>query len=173
MTKSAFGIVAVVLMSFRLNAFEYARLSDALAVTLPAAALGATLYRHDRRGTEDFVRSAGVNLAATAALKYITNLPRPDGGRYAFPSGHTSVTFHAAGFIHRRYGLRYAMPLYIGATVTGYSRIRARRHRLRDVVAGAALGAVLGYTMTQPHGGVIVHAGTSKTPLGMTLSKRW
>jgi membrane-associated phospholipid phosphatase len=173
MTKSAFGIVAIAVMSFRLNAFEYARLSDALAVTLPAVALGATLYRNDRRGTEDFVRSAGANLAATATLKYITNLPRPDGGRYAFPSGHTSVAFHSAGFIHRRYGLRYAAPLYIGAAVTGYSRIRAHRHVLRDVVAGAALGAVLGYTMTQPHGGVIVYAGTSRAPLGVTFSKRW
>ena len=173
MTKSAFGVVAIILVSARMEAFDYGRFSDALAVTLPVAALGATLYRHDRQGTEDFLRSAGANLAATGLIKYTTDLARPDGGRYAFPSGHTSVTFQSAGFIQRRYGLRYAAPLYIGAAVTGYSRIRARRHSLRDVVAGAALGTILGYTMTQPYRGVAVHAGTSKTPLGVTLSKRW
>ena len=59
----------------------------------------------------------------------------------SFPSGHSSAAFFAATLLSNgRSGLVY----YPLATVVASSRVYVRIHHASDVVAGAALGAVLG-----------------------------
>ena len=84
------------------------RAGDVLAAAIPAAAFGMTFfYEDDREGTIQYAKSLGVTLVTTLALKEITNKERPDGDCCdAFPSGHTSVAFSGATFMHRRYGLK-------------------------------------------------------------------
>jgi membrane-associated phospholipid phosphatase len=173
MTKISFGAVVLLLLRLNGHATDYDRISDVLAATLPSLALGATLYLHDRNGTKDFAYSMGANLAATAALKYTIDATRPNGQKHSFPSGHTSVSFQSAAFVHRRYGWQYAAGMYAGAALVAYCRVQGRKHYVRDVVAGALLGAGLGYAMTRHYRGFEVQAGTSKTPIGLTLSKCW
>lgn len=55
-------------------------------------------------------------------------------------SGHTSKAFTVAGFIHKSYGWKYSIPACIGAVFVGYSRVKADKHFVEDVVAGAAIG---------------------------------
>jgi undecaprenyl-diphosphatase len=66
----------------------------------------------------------------------------------SFPSGHASSAFFAATFLARR--RRPATPLlFLLAGVVAMSRPYVRAHHTSDVVAGAALGTVLGLIARQ------------------------
>ncbi len=124
---------------------------DIILVALPAAVAGTTLVLKDKKGSWQFAKSFAMNAAVTLALKYGLNKRRPfDGGYQAFPSGHTSITFQAASFVHRRYGFKYSIPGYILAGWTGYSRINATRHDGYDVLAGAVVGIGSSFLFTTP-----------------------
>jgi undecaprenyl-diphosphatase len=60
----------------------------------------------------------------------------------SFPSGHATSAFCAAGLLSEDDRLR---PIYYGlAVVVASSRVHVRIHHASDVVAGAAIGALLG-----------------------------
>jgi len=122
------------------------KIGDILAIAIPAVAYGSTFYMDDEEGREQFYWSYGTTMASTVALKYTVREKRPDTNtRDSFPSGHTSSSVSGAVFIHKRYGFAYALPAYLGAIYTGYSRIHVNRHHPRDVLAGAVIGAVSGW----------------------------
>jgi membrane-associated phospholipid phosphatase len=73
-------------------------------------------------------------------LKYAVNRSRPDGGRYSFPSGHTSSAFATADVLLQRFGWKVGLAAYAGAAYVGASRISERQHYLSDVLFGAAIG---------------------------------
>lgn len=64
----------------------------------------------------------------------------------SFPSGHTTASFAVASVIANQYRDYKWVPItaYSVATLAGLSRIYDNRHWLSDVVAGAALGIVIG-----------------------------
>lgn len=110
-------------------------------IVVPAAALTATLLKGDKQGTWQFTKGFLLNQGTTYVLKVALNKPRPKGnGDNAFPSGHTSTTFQAASFIHKRYGFKYSIPAYAIAGFTAFSRIDADKHDGWDVLAGAVVG---------------------------------
>ena len=144
------------------------------------AALGVLFLASSRRGqgTAAFAEDATViaeavtlTSAATEWTKILFHRPRPflyvststgpssaDDGR-SFPSSHTSLAFAAAAayasVLHRR-GLAGRDQLRIGAmfaaaTATGILRVVAHRHFPTDVVAGAALGFAIGWTVPALH----------------------
>ena len=125
---------------------------DLLMFGLPMVAGSATLFKEDREGSKQFIRSLAFNLAMTTGIKFAINKPRPEGATdgHAFPSGHTSTSFHAASFIQRRYGWKYGGPAYALATYVGWSRLEADRHDEWDVLAGMALGIGSTYLFTTP-----------------------
>jgi len=119
------------------------KIGDFLASAIPAVAYGSTFFMDDEEGREQFYWAYGATMATTVALKYTVREKRPDTDtRDSFPSGHTSSAVSGAVFIHKRYGFGYALPAYLGAIYTGYSRIHVNRHHPRDVLAGAAIGAI-------------------------------
>ena len=108
---------------------------------VPAAAFTITLLKEDRQGTWQFTKGFLLSGAITYGLKVGINKPRPhDNGDHAFPSGHTSTTFQAASFIHKRYGFKTSIPAYAIAGFTAFSRIDAERHDGWDILAGAVIG---------------------------------
>lgn len=125
---------------------------DIILLALPASAALSSVVMKDKKGFWQFTKSFATNIAITGALKYTINKRRPfnDGGQ-AFPSGHTSITFQAASFIHRRYGFKYSIPGYLLAGWTGYSRIYATRHDGYDVLAGAVVGIGSSFLFTTPY----------------------
>ncbi|WP_245583440.1 phosphatase PAP2 family protein [Salinimicrobium terrae] len=124
---------------------------DGTLFLIPASAVATTLILEDYEGTWQFTKSAALNLAVTGAAKVLINKDRPfKGGGYAFPSGHTSVTFQSASFFHRRYGFKYSIPAYLLAGYTGFSRIHATRHDGWDVLAGAVVGIGSTWFFTNP-----------------------
>ncbi len=146
---------------------------DALRIAIPAAAYGATFLADDAEGRRQLYFSFAANMAATYALKYAVNKERPNGEPYSFPSGHTSVSFQGASFVHIRYGLMYAGPLYLGAAFTGYSRVDAEKHYVEDVLAGAALGVLCSMLLADRHHDLALMPFVEPGALGLRVDARW
>ena len=121
-----------------------------VAIAIPAIAYGSTYYMDDKPGRQQFYRAFGTNAAATYGLKAVIDKERPNGDdNKSFPSGHTSAAFQGASFIHKRYGLEYSIPAYVGAGFVAYSRLEADEHDAVDVLAGAALGVASSWYFTK------------------------
>jgi membrane-associated phospholipid phosphatase len=89
--------------------------------------------------------------ALTQSLKFAVDRRRPDGGRYSFPSGHTSSAFAAATVIAHEYGTKAGIAAYAGAAYVGLSRLSENRHFASDVAFGAAIGLVSARAVTLGH----------------------
>jgi membrane-associated phospholipid phosphatase len=97
------------------------------------------------------------------ALKSITGRSRPytEEGSLRFrpfqyqddyvslPSGHSALSFALSTVLSRRIHNRYAsLALYSISTLTAISRVYEDEHWLSDSVLGAAIGTVIGLTIT-------------------------
>lgn len=129
------------------------RFGDAMELLLPAAAAALTLHRDDTEGLQQLLLSGALSVGATEVLKRAVNSPRPDGSKGGFPSAHASVVFVSAAYVHERYGLQWALPMYGLATLAGYSRVRTHNHYARDVVGGALIGMSSAFLVTHPLSG--------------------
>ena len=128
---------------------------DVLHVLIPSTAFAMAELRDDSEGRSQFLKSFLVNIGTTTTLKLLVGRERPDGSdRRSFPSGHTSMAFQGASFIHFRYGGLPALAALGGAVFTGYSRVYADKHYIGDVVAGAALGTLASFLLTDRFRGV-------------------
>lgn len=88
----------------------------------------------------------------TIGLQFATHRGRPDGsGHTSFPSGHTSGAFALATVTEVLYGPWYGVPAYVLAGLVGVSRIDSNRHVTTDVLAGAALGTLIGLGTAKFH----------------------
>jgi membrane-associated phospholipid phosphatase len=155
-----------------LHADTVETIGDIFRVLIPSVAYGATYYFDDSEGREQFYKSFATNLALTYALKYTTDKKRPNGDNYSFPSGHASVTFASSTFIHKRYGLDYALPAYLASIYTGYSRVESDNHYTIDVVAGSILGALSSYFFTTKYKGYLIKPKINGTIFGFTFTKQ-
>jgi membrane-associated phospholipid phosphatase len=125
---------------------------DVLRLAIPAAAWTMTFRRDDNAGRRAFYKSFAANVLGTHVLKEIVDKERPDGtDDRAFPSGHASMAFQGAAFLHRRYGLRRAWWAYALSTYVGWTRVDADEHEAVDVAAGAAVGIASAFLLTQPN----------------------
>lgn len=144
---------------------------EALNILLPAAALGATfLVEDESEGTWQFLRAAVVAELTTELLKTTIDKERPNGDCCtAFPSGHATRAFYAAGFIDERYGRRYGLPAYALAAVVAWSRVDADQHDEADVIGGALVGWLSARYFTSPRVEVRPMAGAP----GLALAWRF
>ncbi len=127
-------------------------LGDILAVTLPLATYETTIYNQDKEGQSQFYKSYRATIATAVVLKYAIKEERPDkSNNRSFPSGHTASAFAGAGFIHKHYGLKYAIAPYILATYTGYSRVHSNKHHTHDVIAGATIAMLSNWYFVKPY----------------------
>jgi membrane-associated phospholipid phosphatase len=128
------------------------RIGNALQYVVPAAAAGLSLYQRDTDGLKELAYSLALAQGTTEALKHIVNSPRPNGSGRGFPSGHASLVFASAGYVHQRYGIERALPFYGLAAVTAYSRVHTHHHFTKDVVGGAVVGVGSAFLLTHPLG---------------------
>ena len=148
---------------------------DVLTLLIPAVALGSTLYMEDTNGSIEFLKAYGSTAAATQILKYTVREQRPNNSDSytSFPSGHTSSAFSGASFIHKRYGFTYAIPAYLGAIYTGYSRVKAEKHYTHDVIAGALLGIGFSWYFVSPYKNFQVTPVVDTDTYGVQFNYKW
>ncbi len=125
---------------------------DILQFALPATALASTfMYESDDKPHWQFLKSYAVTLITVHSLKRIIDKPRPNGGHYSFPSGHTASSFSGAAFLQRRYGWKIGIPAYLVASFVGYTRIKARKHDIYDVIGGASIAIASNLLFVKPN----------------------
>lgn len=124
---------------------------DILQIGIPCLALAVA--KGDSKGEEQLSKSVIITGIITHSLKRTIRKKRPNSKsneRNSSVSGHTSLAFSGASFLHRRYGIRESLIPYIGAVFVGYSRIKTKQHRISEVVAGAAIAEVTSFFMVTP-----------------------
>jgi membrane-associated phospholipid phosphatase len=86
-------------------------------------------------------------------LKEITQVQRPDSNeRDSFPSCHATAAF-AVATVQSHYHPDSALLWYSGATLISASRLNLNRHRVSEVLVGAALGYFTAkLELSQKHG---------------------
>jgi membrane-associated phospholipid phosphatase len=76
----------------------------------------------------------------------------PDGSHsasgYSFPSGHSAITFATATVFQEHLGWKFSVPTYTLATYVAMSRLHDNVHFASDVVFGAAVGVIVGRSVT-------------------------
>lgn len=125
-------------------------------IALPAAAIIATILHEDKEGGWEFAKAYGATLATVYLLKVSINRPRPSGGDWSFPSGHTASAAVGAAYLQRRYGWEYGIPAYLVTGLVAYSRVEAEAHYASDVIAGAAIGIIYNFIFTDRYHAVQV-----------------
>ncbi len=125
------------------------------------------------RGYEEghkLMRTALVSLEAQLSTeglaglaKFAVGRARPDAGEgtqsydpfegfdKSFPSSHAARTFAVAAVFADAYPQPIPFLAYAGAALISLSRIHLNEHFASDVVAGAALGIVIGKTLSRRH----------------------
>lgn len=147
---------------------------DDIQIILPAIAGLTTVVLRDWEGLKQIVIGGGLTVAIVHATKYTVGSMRPDNSTpNSFPSGHTASAFYGPGFVHFRYGFKYAVPLYVGAFYVGYTRLLADRHWAGDVFFGATASLVMNTIFTTPYHGVQVKAGAAGGGMSIALEYTW
>ena len=148
---------------------------DILTLLIPAIGIGAAVALEDQEGQIEFLKAYGSTAAATQILKYTVRAPRPNDSNSitSFPSGHTSSAFSGASFIHKRYGISYAIPAYIGAVYTAYSRVYADKHYTKDVIAGALLGIGFSWYFVSPYENLQITPTVDNDAYGVQFNYKW
>ena len=124
---------------------------DVIQITIPVTSLLIAFGKDDTEGMKQLFYSVAASTAATWGLKLAFNKKRPKGGKYSFPSGHTSLAFSGASFLGMRYGAAYGVPSIGAASYVGYTRVHARRHYWGDVIGGGIIGGLSGFLFTTPY----------------------
>lgn len=115
---------------------------------IPGAAAVFSLCCQEEPDKEGFMQlgtSVLVTVGIVQGLKHAIDRERPNGEDHAFPSGHSAAAFSGASYLHYRYGWQYGTPAYLAASVVGYSRIKADKHFVSDVIAGAAIANLVSF----------------------------
>ncbi|UOD35686.1 phosphatase PAP2 family protein [Deferribacteraceae bacterium V6Fe1] len=170
----AFGLLINIFISsycFALDDVELA--GDIVLAGLVGATSGSIVYMKDKDGAVQYGESALSNLGLTYGLKTTIDKKRPNGKKGSFPSAHTSVAFQNAVFVHKRYGLKKAIPLYLGASFVGFSRVESKQHYVEDVLAGAGLGALCSMYFTKPTNVISVVPVVESKFYGVFVNLKW
>ena len=151
---------------------------DAIQLALPAGALIMCYKKKDLKGFKQLVYGFTATVVVTQIGKNTIKKKRPgDTNEYnAFPSGHTSSSFHAAGFIYKRYGWQYGIPSLALATIVGYSRVSGvdERHHAIDVLGGAAIGSLAAILFTSKYTkGINLDVSMDRSTVGVSYSLKF
>lgn len=131
----------------------YTRFANTMQSFPQMAALAIATYKKDLKGAAALVGISNLRTVSKPGLKGWFNKTRPCGCKGgSFPSGHTLLSFQGASFVHYRYGLDYAWPLYIVGGLVGFSRTKTKSHDWIDVAGSAFIANITTYFLVEPFG---------------------
>lgn len=141
-SEDIFNYRTEVFPDFATNADDFAMLAP--LVGLYGFNLISSQNRHElSRQTVLLLAAGGLTSAMVWPTKKLTDIDRPNGKPYAFPSGHTAYAFTIATFMDKEF--RHKSPWvsvvsYSIAGGTGVLRVLNNAHWMSDVLAGAGVG---------------------------------
>ena len=156
------------LLSFSKDLFTV--YGDVFQIAIPAYALVYSYAEKDKEGMKQLGISYALSMGTTYALKVAVNERRPNGGKYSFPSGHTSSAFAGAWYLQRRYGSSQGIPALILASFVGASRVHAKAHYVHDVLASVLLTFGISYAVVKRYS---VGVEVSEEETGLVITGRW
>lgn len=119
-----------------------------LGIALALSAFGDERTHETGKLMSSAIIGTGVTIYC---LKKFTGRQRPledqPGQNMSFPSGHTGFSFTMATVLGQEYP-KWRIPVYLGATLIGVSRIYLGRHYPSDVVVGSLIGTLVGWQVT-------------------------
>jgi membrane-associated phospholipid phosphatase len=135
------------------------KLSPPVSFAVPVGLAATGWLRNDKSMMQKGLTATaciGLTVVETYAIKNLVRRPRPytrltmekhaDASSWSFPSGHTSTAFAAATALTLEYPRwQVAVPAFLFASASGYSRMRLGVHYPSDVLVGAALGIGTGF----------------------------
>lgn len=149
--------------------------ADIVTATMPVAAFAIAHYKDDGAGEGQFFRSNAASLLLNTTLRVAFNQTswgeRPNGNRYAFPSGHVTFVAAQAAFLQERFGWKYGLPAYALVGYVAYVRVDTDHHHWRDVLAGAALSAFTAKLFVTPHDAVHIAPVVGPEWIGLRLER--
>lgn len=150
---------------------------DVLQFAIPAGALSIAWFKGDDEGEKQWARNTVASTLATQVAKLVFNTTslgkRPNGGRDAFPSGHTAFAASGAAFLTERYGWQYGLGAWALTGFVAYSRVDEREHRWRDVAAGAALSYGIGKLFVTPENATHLAPVIGPDFIGLRWQRSW
>jgi membrane-associated phospholipid phosphatase len=149
--------------------------ADLVTAMLPAAAFAIAHYKDDGAGEGQFFRSNAASLLLNTTLRVAFNETswgeRPNGNRYAFPSGHVAFVAAQAAFLQERFGWQYGVPAYALTGYVAWVRVDTDHHRWRDVLAGVAVSAFTARLFITPRDAVHVAPIVGPEWIGLRLER--
>ena len=143
-------VVVSQLLALPVAANEWGLASDVGAYGLVATSMAVPTFEEDGSGVGQAALSVGVASAVGLLGKVLIDAERPDGSSMdSFPSNHTANAFAAATTLVIRQDSAWAYPALAVAAIVGVGRVRADRHHVRDVLAGAVLGSLSAWLFTR------------------------
>ncbi len=159
--------------SKKLHGWDMEDFGDIGQYALPLSAFALSLATQDYKGSAEFAEEFSLTMGIVCVLKPLLNQPRPNQGKWSFPSGHTASAFTGAAYIQRKYGWVYGVPAYIAAAGVGYSRVEAKKHWIRDVCAGAAIAVSSNYFFNDPSQNLVVAPYYDGESGGLSFQLTW
>lgn len=151
---------------------------DVLQLALPLTGAAVAVAQDDTEGLKQLAYTVGSTALITQGVKQtFSHTPlglRPDGSdRYSFVSGHASNACAGAAFIGQRYGWQYGTAAMVPAGYVAWSRVNAKKHHPRDVIAGCAVGTAAALLLTDPKDGTTVIPWYENEQIGITIRSVW
>ena len=165
------GLIAHTNMVFAVGGpfSSWEKAGDMMLVMTPAYALGLSIMAHDYQGALQLGESVLAAQIASEGIKALNIEERPNKkDKKSFPSGHAVGAFSSAMYVHKRYGIRYAITPYVMSAFVSYARIKTRAHYWHDCIAGAALSALFTWFLVGKYipENVEIAANTNSVHLG-------
>jgi len=181
---TACAAFAIALGCVPAQAFNSETAGTAVAIALPLAAGGITLYKGDWTGTAQVVVSTVLTVGTVYGLKHIIKECRPfatpctPGGPNwdSFPSDTSALAFAPAEFLRERYGWQYGLPAYAAATFVGWSRVDAQKHHWYDVATSFGISLLYNEIITtryHPKRGFYTDLDADSRGVYASLNYRW
>jgi membrane-associated phospholipid phosphatase len=103
--------------------------------------------RHIRESIVALGAAGIARLAVKPLILLFVHRARPNGMEFdSFPSGHALFFFAIAAVVYR-YNKKLGIVFFIGATLMGIGRVLDGLHWTTDILAGAALGILVGWAV--------------------------
>jgi hypothetical protein len=123
----------------------------------------------------NLIRALAWTQMVIGPIKWGVARERPSGhDKRSFPSGHTANCFAMGRVLHRQYGIKAGLPIYVVGGLVAAGRIEDRHHHFSDVVMGAILGTIVGNSISfkQSEHFTIEPALFGNTP-ALSMAVRW